>query len=111
LINGALKRCRGRHVGTIVGHIHLRVGGIPEAEGFYRDVLGLDVTARRSGATFYDTGGYHHHVATNVWSSRNAPKRSGTITGLASFELYAIDSKTFDTAAEHAVYRTRFGCL
>lgn len=86
--------------GTIVGHIHLRVGGIPEAEAFYRDVLGLDVTARRPGATFYATGGYHHHIATNIWGSRNSPKRSGTVTGLASFELYAIDGKTFDASAE-----------
>lgn len=89
--------------GTIVGHIHLRVGGIPEAEAFYRDVLGLNVTARRQGATFYATGGYHHHVATNIWASRNAPKRSGAITGLASFELNAIDNKTFDAAAERAL--------
>ncbi len=86
--------------GTIVGHMHLRVGGITEAEQFYRDVLGLDVTARRSGATFYATGRYHHHVATNIWQSRNAPKRSGTTTGLASFELLASDQATFDVSAE-----------
>lgn len=71
--------------GTSVGHVHLRVSGIPEAERFYRDVLGLDVTARRSGATFYASGGYHHYLATNIWHSQNAPKRSGTPTGLASW--------------------------
>lgn len=86
--------------GTVVGHVHLRVGGIPEAETFYRDVLGLDVTSHYPGATFYATGGYHHHVATNIWRSRNAPKRSGTTTGLASFELVAADSDTFDASAE-----------
>lgn len=73
--------------GTIVGHIHLCVGGIPQAEGFYHDVLGLDVTARRTGATFFATSGYHHYLATNTWQRRNAPKRSGTITGLSSFDL------------------------
>ncbi len=86
--------------GTIVGHMHLRVGGIAEAENFYRGVLGLDVTARRHGATFYATGRYHHHIATNIWQSQNAPKRSGTTTGLASFELLAADQAAFDTAAE-----------
>jgi catechol 2,3-dioxygenase len=86
--------------GTTVGHIHLRVGGISEAERFYRDVLGLDVMARRAGATFYATGRYHHHIATNVWQSQNAPKRSGRTTGLASFELLARDQGAFDTAAE-----------
>ena len=85
---------------TVIGHIHLRVGGIPQAEVFYRDVLGLEVTARRPGATFYATGGYHHHVATNSWLSRNAPKRSGTTTGLASFELEATDDSSFNALAE-----------
>ena len=86
--------------GTIVGHVHLRVGGIAEAETFYRDVMGLEVTSHYPGATFYATGGYHHHVATNIWRSRNAPKRSGTTTGLASFELMARDAQTFDASAE-----------
>ena len=86
--------------GTIVGHVHLRVGGIAEAETFYRDVMGLEVTSHYPGATLYATGGYHHHVATNIWRSSNAPKRSGTTTGLASFELMARDAQTFDASAE-----------
>lgn len=86
--------------GTIVGHVHLRVGGIAEAEIFYRDVMGLEVTSRYPGGTFYATGGYHHHIATNIWRSRNAPKRSGITTGLSSFELVARDARTFDTVAE-----------
>ncbi len=85
--------------GTTVGHVHLRVGGIAEAETFYRDVIGLDITSHYPGATFYATSGYHHHVATNIWRSRNAPKRSGRTTGLASFELIARDPDTFDASA------------
>lgn len=85
---------------TTVGHVHLRVGGIPEAEAFYNGVLALDVTARLPGATFYSTGQYHHHVATNTWQSAGAPKRSGTITGLASFDLIARDQAAFDATAE-----------
>jgi catechol 2,3-dioxygenase len=85
---------------TTVGHVHLRVGGIPEAEAFYNGILGLDVTARMPGATFYATGQYHHHIATNTWQSRGAPKRSGTITGLASFDLIARDQAAFEGAAE-----------
>lgn len=104
----ALIRAAGRNLSdgarvphdTVVGHVHLRVGGIAEAERFYRDVLGLDITSHYSGATFYATGGYHHHIATNIWRSRNAPKRSGTTTGLASFELIARDRDTFGASAE-----------
>lgn len=83
-----------------VGHIHLRVGGIPEAEAFYNGALGFDVTARRDGATFYSSGRYHHHVATNTWESAGASRRSGGITGLSSFEVLAQDAATFDVAAE-----------
>lgn len=87
--------------GMTVGHIHLRVGGIPEAEAFYNGILNFDVTARIPDATFYSTGRYHHHIATNTWQSAGAPKRSGTITGLASFELIAADQVAFDAMANH----------
>lgn len=85
---------------TTVGHIHLRVGGIPEAEAFYNGLLNFDVTTRLPGATFYSTGQYHHHIATNTWESAGAPKRSGSVTGLASFDLLAKDQATYDGVAE-----------
>jgi catechol 2,3-dioxygenase len=90
---------------TVVGHIHLRVGNLAEAGGFYRDSLGLDVTCHYPGATFFATGGYHHHLATNTWRSPNAPKRTGTTTGLASFELIARDRGTFEATAERLLAR------
>ena len=86
--------------GTRVGHVHLRVGGIPEAEQFYGQLLGFDITRRREGATFYSTGRYHHHLATNIWESRGSPRRPGTTTGLAILALTAKDGAAFDAAAE-----------
>ena len=86
--------------GTRVGHVHLRVGGIAEAEQFYQQLLGFDVTRRREGATFYATGRYHHHLATNTWESRGSPRRSGTTTGLAVLSLIAADTAAFDATAE-----------
>lgn len=86
--------------GTRVGHVHMRVGGIEEAEQFYGQLLGFDVTRRREGATFYATGRYHHHLATNIWESRGSPRRSGTTTGLAVLSLIANDSAAFDATAE-----------
>ena len=59
--------------GTIVGHTHLRVADIPATVEFYRDVLGLDVTAElQATAAFLSAGGYHHHVGANTWESRGA---------------------------------------
>lgn len=86
--------------GSRVGHVHMRVGAIDAAEQFYQKVLGFDVTRRREGATFYATGRYHHHLATNIWESRGSPRRPGTTTGLAVLSLVAADGKAFDTAAE-----------
>jgi catechol 2,3-dioxygenase len=85
---------------TRVGHVHLRVGGVAEAEQFYGQLLGFDITRRREGATFYATGRYHHHLATNIWKSRGSPRRPGTTTGLAILALIAKDGAAFDATAE-----------
>ncbi len=87
----------------IVGHVHLRVGGIPEAVAFYRDVIGLDITRKRDGATFYATSGYHHHLATNTWESAGSPRRTGDLTGLAILALVAKDTISFEARAERMV--------
>jgi catechol 2,3-dioxygenase len=54
--------------GLRVGHIHLQVGDIAEALAFYRDVLGFELQANLGTAAFVSAGGYHHHVAFNVWN-------------------------------------------
>ncbi len=75
--------------GLAIGHVHLQVGAVPEAEAFYSGTLGLPVMARYPGAAFYGSGGYHHHIATNVWNSRGAVPRSYPATGLAEVTLAA----------------------
>jgi catechol 2,3-dioxygenase len=54
--------------GLRVGHVHLQVGDIDEALAFYRDVLGFELQANLGTAAFLSAGGYHHHVAVNVWN-------------------------------------------
>lgn len=88
--------------GLVVGHVHLQVGAIPEAEGFYSGQLGLPVMARYPGAAFYGSGGYHHHIATNTWNSRGAGQRDQPATGLTELVL-AVDP------AELAVIHSRGG--
>lgn len=70
-----------------IGHVHLQVGDTAEADGFYRDVLGLDIAARYPGASFYGSGGYHHQLAGNIWNSRQAGKRPEGMVGLDSVEI------------------------
>jgi catechol 2,3-dioxygenase len=70
-----------------IGHVHLKVGDIAAAEAFYGQVLGLDRTYGRPGAAFLSAGGYHHHIATNTWSSAGAGPRAANCAGLAAVEF------------------------
>jgi catechol 2,3-dioxygenase len=65
--------------GLRVGHLHLHVGDIAEALGFYRDLLGFELQANLGTAAFVSAGGYHHHVGLNVWKGQGvgpAPLRT-----------------------------------
>jgi len=55
--------------GATMGHLHLHVGTLAEAEAFYHAALGLDkVVWSYPGALFLSAGGYHHHLGVNTWS-------------------------------------------
>src|SRR5438128_11721725 len=71
------------HPQTRIGHVHLTVADLDRALGFYRDVLGFEVTTRYgTDAVFLSAGGYHHHIGLNTWAGRGAsPPPPGT-TGL-----------------------------
>jgi catechol 2,3-dioxygenase len=84
--------------GTAIGHIHLQVGNIPEADTFYRDILGLKLMARYPGASFFATGDYHHHVAANIWNSRGAGTRAEGMTGLSDYTLRFNDKEALKKA-------------
>jgi len=74
--------------GTVIGHVHLKVGRIAPAEQFYCGVLGLDLTARYGPmASFVSYGGYHHHVAFNTWGGVGVPPAPDGATGLMEFVL------------------------
>jgi catechol 2,3-dioxygenase len=66
-----------------IGHVHLKVADLERALGFYRDVLGFELTQRfGSQAAFISAGGYHHHIGLNTWESAGGfPPPPGT-TGL-----------------------------
>lgn len=84
--------------GTAIGHIHLQVGALPQADAFYQDVLGLKIMARYPGASFFGYGAYHHHVAANIWNSRGAETRKENMTGLSGYSLKFNEKETLHTA-------------
>jgi catechol 2,3-dioxygenase len=73
--------------GTRIGHVHLQVGDLAEAEKFYIGILGFTKTAALPGALFTAAGGYHHHIAANVWDSRNTPSPPDNMAGLRELVL------------------------
>ncbi|WFR82906.1 VOC family protein [Arthrobacter sp. Y-9] len=71
-----------------VGHVHLQVGDVATAARFYVDTLGFERTAEiGNSALFVSAGGYHHHMAMNVWNSRGAGPRKDTL-GLGEVLLH-----------------------
>ncbi len=68
---------------TRIGHIHLKVSDLDRALGFYRDLLGFEVTTRfGTEAAFLSAGGYHHHIGLNTWQSRGAGPAPERAAGL-----------------------------
>lgn len=79
---------QGAPAGTIVGHVHLRVGDAAEAERWWNEEMGFETMARYGGAAvFLATGGYHHHIGANSWRSAGAGRRDTDRAGLAWVEL------------------------
>ncbi len=87
-----------------IGHVHLKVADLDRALGFYRDVLGFDVTQRLGdSAAFLSAGGYHHHLGLNTWESRGgSPPPPGT-TGLYHVAIRYPDRSTLGNALRRLV--------
>jgi catechol 2,3-dioxygenase len=74
---------RAIHSGVRIGHVHLKVADLERALGFYRDVLGFEVTQRMGRqAAFLSAGGYHHHIGLNTWESASGGEPAPGTTGL-----------------------------
>lgn len=93
-----------------IGHVHLSVGDTASARAFYVDALGFDVTAALGNqALFVSAGGYHHHMAMNVWNSRGAGPRMPAL-GLGRVDLTLPDADGLGELGErlhHHGIRTR----
>jgi len=73
--------------GASVGHVHLQVGDVQSAHDFYVDKLGFEQTINYGGtALFVSAGGYHHHMAMNVWNSAGAGPRLPAL-GLGQIDI------------------------
>jgi catechol 2,3-dioxygenase len=87
-----------------IGHVHLKVADIERALGFYRDVLGFEVTQRWGpSAAFLSAGGYHHHIGLNTWESRGGPPPAPGTTGLYHIAIRYPDRRSLADALRRVV--------
>ena len=89
---------------TRIGHVHLKVADLDRAIGFYRDVLGFELTQRYGpGAAFLSAGGYHHHIGLNTWESAGATPPPPGHTGLYHTAFLYPDRASLGAALERVV--------
>ena len=82
---------------TKIGHVHLHVRDLAEAEQFYTRLLGFQLMQRYgSGAIFVSAGGYHHHIGLNIWAGVGAPPPPTDAVGLRWFEIVLPDSTSLE---------------
>ncbi|WP_226535845.1 VOC family protein [Fictibacillus halophilus] len=83
---------------TVMGHVHLNVTNIPEAEEFYMNVLGFEEQTRMAHhALFISAGGYHHHIALNIWNGPNAIPSPIDATGLLHYEIVVPSAEVLES--------------
>jgi catechol 2,3-dioxygenase len=71
---------------TVIGHVHLHVSRLADAEAFYVGLLGFELTQRYGpSALFVAAGGYHHHIGLNTWAGVGAPPPPPGALGLRHF--------------------------
>lgn len=89
--------------GIALGHLHLHVADLAEAERFFHEYLGLAVTQRDfPGALFFAAGGYHHHIAANTWAGGARTPPAGS-TGLISYRLETSLQESVDVLRQRAL--------
>jgi catechol 2,3-dioxygenase len=92
----------GLPAGTTIGHVHLHVADLHEAEVFYRDGLGFALMQRMgASAIFVSAGGYHHHVGANIWAGVGAPPPPTDAVGLEQFTILLPDRAELARTVDH----------
>ncbi|MCR6097901.1 VOC family protein [Salipaludibacillus agaradhaerens] len=79
----------GMPSGTVMGHLHLQVADLKQAEHFYCDGLGFNIVSQfGEQALFISSDDYHHHLGLNTWSSKNASSPPENSVGIKSFDVF-----------------------
>ena len=86
--------------GLVVGHVHLHVGDVDRALGFYRDVIGFEPMTLFPTAAFVAAGGYHHHLGLNTWKGEGVPPAPDGAVGLHHWTIVLDDPSDVEALRE-----------
>mgnify|MGYP002624189681 CR=1 FL=1 len=100
-LSGQETQWAGLHQNTKMGHIHLHIRDLDEAEAFYCDALGFERVMRYgTAAGFVSAGGYHHHIGLNTWAGKNAPPPPAGSAGLRHYQILLPDQAALNGAED-----------
>ena len=88
--------------GTVIGHVHLHVADIAEANHFYHGQLGFEIqgVSNSIGISFVSAGGYHHHIGLNIWLGQGAPPPTDGALGLRYFSIVVPDAAELERLSD-----------
>jgi catechol 2,3-dioxygenase len=92
----------GADAALVVGHVHLHVGDIEAARRFYGEVIGFDERIVLPNAVFLAAGGYHHHLAFNLWRGSAVPPAPRGAIGLDHWTILVAGTEELAGMAERA---------
>ncbi|MEW5956585.1 MAG: VOC family protein [Chloroflexota bacterium] len=100
-LEGHAEPWTGLAPGTVLGHMHLHVAHIAQAEAFYQGVIGFDLMLRYGpSASFLSAGGYHHHLGVNTWAGVGAPPPPADAIGLRWYVICLPDQAELDRTVD-----------
>jgi len=93
----------GLATGTVIGHVHLHVARLDDAERFYVGAIGFQLMQRYGpSALFVSAGGYHHHIGLNTWAGVGAPPPPPGAIGLRHFVVQLPSESAVEQVASRA---------
>jgi catechol 2,3-dioxygenase len=100
-LNGSKPVFEGLPTDTVMGHIHLHVSSLSDADLFYLGMIGFNKPHSTfnhiPAASFVSAGGYHHHLGLNTWAGEGAPPPADNAIRLLNYEILFPDQSSLDT--------------
>lgn len=102
-LDGSQDGFEGLPENTVMGHMHLHVSNLSEAEMFYTGLIGLDrprLSLQIPSARFLGAGGYHHHLGLNTWAGEGAGPPAEDAARLLHYEILFPNHSQLETVLQ-----------